>query len=77
MDVILPLAVPLYTYRVPSQLHSSVKIGCRVIVQVGIRKMYTAIVYAIHHTAPETSKVKDIESVIDENPVTTSFQMQV
>lgn len=39
--------------------------------------MYTALVYAIHHTAPETSKVKDIESVIDENPVTTSFQMQV
>lgn len=78
VEVVLPLAVPLYTYRVPNSLHSSVKIGCRVVVQVGMRKMYTAIVYAIHTTKPETSvTIKDVESVIDENPVVTAFQLQI
>ncbi len=75
VDVILPLAVPLYTYRVPESLQTSVKIGCRVVVQLGLRKMYTAIVYAIHQEKPENTTIKDIDSVLDEHPIVTSNQL--
>lgn len=76
-DVILPLAVPLYTYRIPEHLLETVKIGCRVVVQLGARKMYTAIVFAIHTNKPNTATIKDIESVLDEIPIVTSKQLQL
>lgn len=77
VDVVLPLAVPLYTYRVPKSLCDSIQIGCRVIVQLGVRKMYTAIVYAIHHDKPEATPIKDIDSVLDVNPIVTQKQLQL
>ncbi|MGB0178064.1 MAG: hypothetical protein ACPF9D_12920, partial [Owenweeksia sp.] len=48
-DVILPLALPQnYTYRVPEMILPQVKPGIRVVVQLGRRKLYTALVYRIH-----------------------------
>ncbi|MCQ2960045.1 MAG: primosomal protein N' [Bacteroidales bacterium] len=76
VDVILPLAVPLYTYRVPESMQSSVQIGCRVIVQLGTRKMYTAIVYSLHYDKPETAVIKEIDSVLDEKPIVTAKQLE-
>ena len=77
IDVLLPLAVPLYTYEVPESLKDSITIGSRVIVQLGQRKMYTAIVYAIHHKKPDVAVVKSIESVLDEAPIVTQKQIQL
>lgn len=77
VDVILPLAVPLYTYLVPNHLQNAVAIGCRVVVQLGTRKMYTAIVYAIHNNKPNTPTVKAIDSVLDEIPIVTQTQLQL
>ncbi|MBO4778084.1 MAG: primosomal protein N' [Bacteroidales bacterium] len=77
MDVILPLAVPLYTYLVPTHLHTAVAIGCRVVVQLGTRKMYTAVVYAIHNKKPDTPNIKAIDSVLDEVPIVTQTQLQL
>ncbi|MBP5584366.1 MAG: primosomal protein N', partial [Bacteroidales bacterium] len=77
MDVILPLAVPLYTYLVPNHLQNAVAIGCRVVVQLGTRKMYTAIVYAIHNNKHNTPTVKAIDSVLDEIPIVTQTQLQL
>ena len=77
IDVLLPLAVPLYTYEVPESLKDSITIGSRVIVQLGQRKMYTAIVYAIHHNKPDVAVVKSIESVLDEAPIVTKKQLQL
>ena len=65
VDVVLPLAVPLYTYSVPESLRSMVQVGCRVVVQLGLRKMYTAIIYAVHTNKPRTLTIKDIDSVLD------------
>lgn len=76
-DVILPLSVPLYTYRIPEQWQQSVQVGCRVIVQLGLRKMYTAIVYALHTNGIDSDSIKDIESVLDENPIVTKEQLQL
>lgn len=76
-DVILPLSVPLYTYRIPEQWQQSVQVGCRVIVQLGLRKMYTAIVYALHTDGIDSDSIKDIESLLDENPIVTQEQLQL
>lgn len=77
VDVILPLSVPLYTYRVPETMVDSIKVGCRVVVQLGLRKMYTAIIYGIHHDKPNSPLLKDIESVLDENPKVTQSQLDL
>lgn len=77
VDVVLPLAVPLYTYQVPDTLIDNVKIGCRVIVHLGTRKMYTAIVYSIHHNKPNTPNLKMIDSVLDESPIIFEKQLRL
>src|SRR4051812_45113914 len=76
-DVIVPLAVPnKYTYRVPGHLNSEVGKGKRVIVQFGKSKLYTGIVYHLHHEAPRDYVAKYIEGVLDEVPVVTDLQLQ-
>lgn len=77
VDVVLPLAVPLYTYSVPESLRSMVQVGCRVVVQLGLRKMYTAIIYAVHTNKPHTLTIKDIDSVLDEFPIVTKKQLEL
>ena len=40
-DVVLPLPLAeTYTYRIPEWLGDKVKVGCRLIVPFGIKKMY-------------------------------------
>ncbi|MCL2327096.1 MAG: primosomal protein N' [Bacteroidetes bacterium] len=75
-DVILPLSVPLlYTYGIPETM--SVAVGNRVVVQLGKRKMYTAIVHSLHHNKPEKYETKNIHSVLDNKPVVTAKQLQL
>lgn len=77
-NVILPLAVPLlYTYQIPEQLISQIQVGMRVVVQLGNRKMYTAIVYSIHSNKPTKYEVKQIDSVLDLSPIVTQEQLQL
>ena len=75
VDVILPLPVEgTFTYLLPFGEH--VNIGQRVIVQFGIRKLYTAIVINIHHEAPLNYKAKDILHVMDENNIINIIQLK-
>ena len=53
-----------------------VNIGQRVIVQFGIRKLYTAIVINIHHEKPLNYKAKDILHVLDENNIVNIIQLK-
>jgi primosomal protein N' (replication factor Y) len=77
-DVLLPLPLPgFYTYRVPYELNGSFARGCRVVVQFGKQKFYTALVYRLHQTAPQTPQVKYILSVVDERPVVNELQLQL
>ncbi|HYP06240.1 MAG TPA: primosomal protein N' [Bryobacteraceae bacterium] len=67
-DVALP--VPLdrpFTYRLPSTLHHRVKIGSRLLVPFGSRKM-TGMVLATHTNQPE-GMVKEALRLLDEEPV--------
>ena len=76
-EVLLPLALPrTYTYAVPEMMQRAIAIGKRVEVQFGSRRIYSGIVKNIHNTAPQISKVKELLSVIDEQPIIQPLQFQ-
>lgn len=75
VDVILPLPLEkTFAYRVTQAEFELLKPGMRVAVPFGKSKMYTAIVYTLHHTAPLEYEVKDIELIVDDEPVVTKAQ---
>ncbi len=77
-EVILPLPIyNTYTYAVPPMLEGQVKIGCRVLVQFGRKKYYTAIVRMIHNTPPEGYEVKELMSLLDDTPLLRHPQLKL
>ena len=75
VDVVLPIAVPnLYTYSVPESLQKNVKAGQRVVVQFGKKKLYTALIYKVHKNKPELYKAKQIENILDAEPIVNEKQ---
>ncbi|MEN9522542.1 MAG: primosomal protein [Bacteroidota bacterium] len=75
-QVILPLALKELTYAIPLALSNTIKIGSRVEVQIGKKKVYSAIVSEIHDREPLEYKVKPITNVLDENSLVTPVQIQ-
>jgi len=74
-DVILPLPLEsCYTYSVPES-HNDFGVGCRVIVQFGKKKYYTAIIVRIYE-GEAVNETKDIISILDEHPVITEKQLE-
>ncbi len=71
IDVILPLPLAnTFTYSVPDEWADSVRIGMRVVVQFGKKKMYTAVVALIHTQKPETVyEIKEIVTLLDAQPI--------
>ncbi len=75
VEVVLPLAVAdTYTYHVPAEFQSDVSIGCRVSVQFGKNKIYSAIITNIHQQAP-LYPTKPILALLDEKPIVLEFQL--
>ena len=74
IDVILPLPVKgSFTYSLRSD--DNVRIGQRVVVQFGVKKLYTAIIIKVHNNLPKY-KVKDILSVFDDENIVTENQIR-
>lgn len=66
VDVIIPLSLTqTYTYRV----HTEVSRGCRVIVPLGNRKLYTGVVLSTHNSPTHKENIKDVVEVIDQFPL--------
>jgi len=77
-DVILPVPIPkLFTYRIPFDLITRAKVGCRVIVQFGSKKILTGVIGAIHQKPPEKYEAKYILEVLDEHPSVSGIQLQL
>jgi primosomal protein N' (replication factor Y) len=75
-DVILPLPLSsLYTYGISETQAELLKPGCRIVVQFGRRKNYTAIVKDLHQNKPADHIIKGIVSVLDDRPVVNSRQL--
>lgn len=76
-DVILPL--PLYryfTYRIPVDMQGRLRQGHRVVVSFGRAKFYTAIVVALHDTEPQGYEVKEIATLLDDEPIVLRPQLK-
>ena len=71
----MPLALKELTYSIPKEFADKIKIGSRVEVQLGRRKMYSAIVAEIHQREPLAFKAKPITNVLDEEPIVTETQI--
>jgi len=71
IDVIVPLLLGgNFTYSVPDEWADAVRIGMRVVVPFGKKKMYTAIVSLIHSHKPELLyEMKEIICLLDNQPV--------
>ncbi|MBX2940948.1 MAG: primosomal protein N' [Cyclobacteriaceae bacterium] len=77
-DLILPVPIPkLFTYRVPAVLNEVIKIGQRVIVQFGQKKILTGIISRIHQSPPIEYEAKYILELIDENEVIGKHQFKL
>lgn len=76
-DIILPLPLSAdFTYAVPSELQHKVEVGKRVIVQFGKKKFYSGLIRKLHQECPEYDEIKEIESILDDEPVIHREQIE-
>lgn len=77
VKVIVPLPVnKLFTYSVNKTDIDKIKPGSRVIVQFGKKKFYTAIVHGIIQKKPEQKNIKNIHTLLDEEPIFTQKHLE-
>ena len=76
-DVLLPLPVEgTFTYRVPFELNEFIKVGQRVSVQFGRKRIYAGLVKNIHTDVPQNHIPKYIITLLDELPIVNKIQFQ-
>jgi primosomal protein N' (replication factor Y) len=77
-EIIIPLALPkTFTWSVPPHLVETVKVGCRVEVNLGKNKKYAGVVKKIHTDKPDFFAPKQILNVLDVEPVVFDQQLQL
>lgn len=76
VDVMLPVPIPkLFTYRVPLELNDDIKIGCRVIVPFGKKKILTGVIAQIHEHPPKAYEAKLLHDLLDDLPSVNQLQL--
>lgn len=77
VDVILPLALPgALTYLLPEALETRVGVGSRIVVPLGRRKFYSAIVSRIHNEEPQGGyTIKPVADIVDGTPLVSTAQL--
>ena len=78
VNVILPIPLPkLFTYSITEAEAEFLQKGMRVAVEFGKSKIYTALVFEIHTTAPNGYEAKEIHQILDEKPIVNSKQLSL
>ncbi|MEC3907457.1 primosomal protein N' [Tamlana sp. 2201CG12-4] len=78
IDVIIPIPLKkLFTYRVATPEADFLKPGMRVAVPFGKSKIYTGIVCRIHNESPKAYEAKDIQQILDNEPVVNNTQLSL
>ncbi|WP_157961120.1 replication restart helicase PriA [Lutibacter citreus] len=76
-NVILPIPLQkLFTYKITEAESSFLKPGMRVAVEFGKSKVYTALVFNVHQTAPEGYEAKEIYQILDDIPIVNELQLK-
>src|SRR5436190_11839699 len=77
-EIIIPLALPkTFTWSVPQHLVDTVKVGCRVEVNLGKNKKYAGVVKKMHQHKPEFVEPKEILNLLDVEPVVYEQQLKL
>lgn len=75
-EVILPLPLPsTYTYRVPLEWNDMVKVGQRVGVELGKKKIYSGVIKSLHQNPPKVSSIKYILYILDKEPIVSDISL--
>jgi len=75
-DVILPLPLPKpFTYKLSEKESKILKVGFRVAVSFGKRKIYTGIISRIHNDDPINYEVKPIEFIYDSKSIVDQLRI--
>ena len=75
VDVIIPLALPkLLCYQL--KVGSKLNIGQRVLVNIGKKKQYSAIVFRVHQQKP-SYKTKEVLEILDNEPIVNIKQLEL
>jgi primosomal protein N' (replication factor Y) (superfamily II helicase) len=76
-QIILPLNLKgSFTYKIPEELIAGIRVGMRVLVPFGGKKIYTGIVFELHDLAPETFIAKEVISLLDDQPIVPQEQIR-
>ena len=77
VNVVLPIPLErFFTYRISKEEAAFLKKGMRVAVPFGKTKIYTALVYELHHDPPAAYEAKEIHEILDEEPVVNTIQLE-
>ncbi len=77
-EIILPLPLQgTFSYYIPLEYREQCRIGSRVLVPFGGKKIYTGIVFSLHSRTPENYKPKEIISVLDVTPIIPENLLQI
>ncbi len=76
-NIVLPLAQPAFTFAVEGDLAQTLREGMAVAVPLGKRKIYTGIVWRLHHEKPAYSTVKPVMHAIYPDPIISPVQMRM
>ena len=75
-DVILPLPLPSpFTYKLSEKESKVLKVGFRVAVSFGKRKIYTGIISRLHNESPLNYEVKPIEFIYDSKSIVDQLRI--
>jgi len=78
IDVILPIPLEKeFTYSINKDEAVFLKPGMRVAVQFGKSKIYAALVTKVHQDPPQVYEAKEIEHILDEEPIVTHQQLKL
>lgn len=77
-ELLLPVPIPrLFTYRIPFHLNADVRVGQRVIVQFGDRKVLTGLIVNIHEQVPKDFEAKSLLELLDDFPSVNEVQLKL
>lgn len=76
-DILLPIPLERqFTYAIPLDMMDQLQIGIRVAVPFGKSKLYTGLVVRVHQEPPTAYQPKEIDRLLDVEPLITSNQLQ-
>lgn len=77
-EIILPLPLARsFTYRVPEDLRHRAGQGRRAVVPFGRHKIYTGVIYRLHHDEPVGYEPKSLIEILDETAIVTAEQFRL